>query len=134
VSAKLGAGLAGSNGLSSGRFHGRLAQNESRGNFRSRNADITWKIDLGAEMIDVDPPLLPEAILELIRKRVSNTGGARGAIAVSAKIDQGSIFVQIAGAEASIRIADRELGRGTSSIHWGGGPLWSWTEPRPGVS
>ena len=83
--------------------------------FPQQNADITWKIDLGDNMIDVDPPLLPEAILELIRNAFQH-GRGEGAIAVSAKIDQGRFVFRLREPKHQFELRTE---------NWGGEPLRS---------
>jgi len=83
--------------------------------FPQQSADITWKIDLGDEMIDVDPPLLPEAILELIRNAFQH-GRGEGAIAVSAKVDQGRFLFRLQEPKHQFELPTE---------NWGGEPLRS---------
>lgn len=83
--------------------------------FPQQNADITWKIDLGDDMIDVDPPLLPEAILELIRNAFQH-GRGEGAIEVSAKIDQGRFLFRLREPKHQFELPTE---------NWGGEPLRS---------
>jgi K+-sensing histidine kinase KdpD len=83
--------------------------------FPQQNADITWQIDLGDEMIDVDPPLLPEAILELIRNAFQH-GRGEGAIAVSAKVDQGRFLFRLQEPKHQFELPTE---------NWGGEPLRS---------
>ena len=83
--------------------------------FPQQNADISWKIDIGDEMIDVDPPLLPEAILELIRNAFQH-GRGEGAIAASAKIDQGRFFFRLREPKHQFEVPTE---------NWGGDPLRS---------
>src|SRR5947207_10830853 len=93
VSAKLGAVSPNRMAYRAADFMEDLRKRVAR-EFPQQNADITWKIDLGDEMIDVDPPLLPEAILELIRNAFQH-GRGEGAIAVSAKVDQGRFLFRL---------------------------------------
>jgi K+-sensing histidine kinase KdpD len=83
--------------------------------FPQQNADITWQIDLGDEMIDVDPPLFPEAILELIRNAFQH-GRGEGAIAVSAKVDQGRFLFRLQEPKQQFELPTE---------NWGGEPLRS---------
>jgi K+-sensing histidine kinase KdpD len=83
--------------------------------FPQQNADISWKIDLGDEMIDVDPPLLPEAILELIRNAFQH-GRGEGAIAASATIDHGRFLFRLREPKHQFELPTE---------NWGGDPLRS---------
>src|ERR1041385_7328088 len=83
--------------------------------FPQQNADISWKIDLGDEMIDVDPPLFPEAILELIRNAFQH-GRGEGAITASAKIDHGRFLFRLREPKKQFELPTE---------NWGGEPLRS---------
>ncbi|MGH8101794.1 MAG: sensor histidine kinase [Chthoniobacterales bacterium] len=83
--------------------------------FPQQNADISWKIDLGDEMIDVDPPLLPEAILELIRNAFQH-GRGQVAIAASAQIDHGRFLFRLREPKHQFELPTE---------NWGGEPLRS---------
>ena len=83
--------------------------------FPQQNAEISWKIELGDEMIDVDPPLFPEAILELIRNAFQH-GRTEGAITVSAKIDQGRFLFRLREPKQQFEVPTE---------NWGGEPLRS---------
>lgn len=83
--------------------------------FPQQNADISWQIDLGDEMIDIDPPLLPEAILELVRNAFQHRRG-EGAIAASAKIDHGRFLFRLREPKQQFELPTE---------NWGGEPLRS---------
>jgi len=114
VSAKLGAVSPNRMAYRAADFMEDLRKRVAR-EFPQQNADITWKIDLGDEMIDVDPPLLPEAILELIRNAFQH-GRGEGAIAVSAKVDQGRFLFRLQEPKHQFEVPTE---------NWGGEPLRS---------
>jgi len=114
VSAKLGAVSPNRMAYRAADFMEDLRKRAAR-EFPQQNAEITWEIDLGDEMIDIDPPLLPEAILELIRNAFQH-GRGEGAIAASAKIDQGRFFFRLREPKHQFEVPTE---------NWGGEPLRS---------
>jgi K+-sensing histidine kinase KdpD len=114
VSAKLGAVSPDRMAYRAADFMEDLRKRVAR-EFPQQNGDITWKIDLGDEMIDVDPPLFPEAILELIRNAFRH-GRGEGAIAVSAKVDQGRFLFRLREPKQQFELPTE---------NWGGEPLRS---------
>ena len=114
VSAKLGAVSPNRMAYRAADFMEDLRKRVAR-EFPQQNADISWKIDLGDEMIDVDPPLFPEAILELIRNAFQH-GRGEGAIAVSAKVDQRRFLFRLQEPKHQFELPTE---------NWGGEPLRS---------
>jgi len=56
--------------------------------FSGETAQITWNVQLGDAMLDIDPQLLPEAFSELFANAFRNAR-ANGAIIATGKIDNG---------------------------------------------
>ena len=114
VSAKLGAVSPNRMAYRAGDFMEDLQKRVAQ-EFPQQNADISWKIDLGDDMIDVDPPLFPEAILELIRNAFQH-GRGEGAITASAKIDHGRFLFRLREPKKQFELPTE---------NWGGEPLRS---------
>jgi signal transduction histidine kinase len=78
--------------------------------FPQENSAINWKIDICDERIEIDPQLLPEAFLELIKNAFQH-GRAKGEIAASAKIDAGRFLFTITELKERFELPTENWGR-----------------------
>lgn len=81
--------------------------------FPAESASITWEIETGDETFDVDPQLLQQALLELLRNAFQHERG-KGAVSVQARIDNGKFVVTM---------REPKAGFASSLEKWGREPL-----------
>ena len=78
--------------------------------FRQQNAEISWKIDLGDEMIDIDPQLLPDALLELIRNAFQH-GREKDPMTAIARIENRRFFFTLCEPKQQFELPTENWGR-----------------------
>jgi signal transduction histidine kinase len=78
--------------------------------FPQENLAIIWKIDLNDEGIEIDPQLLLEAFLELVRNAFQH-GPAKGEIAASAKIETGRFLFTMIEPKERFELSTENWGR-----------------------